>query len=377
MAIKVRVLRGVQAGLTGMSGLVALSSGVTACTAEQGPGDESFESDESALTIQNPGTGVFSLGWDYATPLGYSMSAKNSVDEYVRAGEKMTFAIPANFLWQRLYPNLGMPDAARLKQLSAKVKIIYVKADGVYANTSVSTNNTFTGSQSYDLAVLTNSFIVSKRATGLRFELTISDAADTTKKASVVASDLNEIPVIGGTLPNKTALFDNNGPTLRQRILEGGKPVAGGNLAIGYTDWRAATVVDSSSVDRTIGNATSFGRFGSFQMPINGELQHEITYAAAIDGAWQAEQALTANAKSKLLSGYGRVAYEGNLALPGTAKNLEIYFHVKTFLVVDYSKFSNVGWRKYQQGERILVREKWDNEHGAYADNYDFATEAK
>ena len=377
MAIRVRVLRGVQAGLTGMSGLVALSAGLTACTAEQAPADESFETDDSALTVQNPGSGVFSLGWDYGTPLGYSISAKNSTDEFVRAGEKMTFAIPSHFLWSRLYPNVGTPDAARLKQLSAKVKIVYVKNGAVYANTSVATNGTFEGSQSYDLAAVTNSFIVSKRAQGLRFALTIKDAADATQTANVIASDLNEIPVIGGTLPNKTALFDNNGSALRQRILEGGKPVAGANLALGYTDWRAGTLVDSVSIDRTIGNATSYGRFGAFQMPINGELQHEITYAAAIDGAWQAEQSLAANTKSRLVSGYGRVAYEGVLALPGSAQNVELYFHVKTFLVVDYSKFSNVGWRKYQQGERILVREKWDNEHGAYADNYDFATEPK
>jgi hypothetical protein len=377
MAIKVRVLRGVQVGLTGMSGLVALSSGVTACTADA-PADESYETDDSALSVQNPGTGVMTLGWDYTTPIGFSFSAKNSTDEYVRAGEKMTFAIPAHFLWQRLYPNVSVPDdAARLKQLSAKVKIVYVKEGAVYASTSVATNGSHQGTQAYDLSALTNSFTVSKRAQGLRFELAITDAADATKKASVAASDLNEIFVIGGTLPNKTALFDNNGGALRHRILEGGNPVKGANLGIGYTDWRAATVVDSSSIDRTIGNATSYGRFGSFQMPINGELQYEITYAVAIDGVWQAEQALTANAKSRLLPGYGRVAYEGLLALPNTAQKLEVYFHVKTFLVVNYDKFSNVGWRKYEQGSRILVREKWDNENGAYADNYDFTTEKK
>jgi hypothetical protein len=377
MAIKVRVLRGVQVGLTGMSGLVALSSAVTACSAEV-PQDESVETDDSALTVQNPGTGVVTLGWDYTTPIGFSFSARNSTDEYVRAGEKMTFAIPSFFLWQRLYPNTPVPDdIARLKQLSAKVKIVYVKDGAVYASTSVATNGNHQGAQAYDLAALTTSFVVSKRAQGLRFELAISDAADATKKASISANDLNEIYVIGGTLPNKTALFDTSSTTLRQRILEGGNPVAGANLAIGYTDWRAATVVDSSSIDRTIGNATSYGRFGAFQMPISGELQYEITYAVAIDGVWQGEQALTANAKSRLLPGYGRVAYEGLLPVAKGAQKLEVYFHIKTFLVVNYDKFSNVGWRKYEQGSRILVREKWDNENGAYADNYDFSTEKK
>lgn len=377
MAIKVRVLRSVQAGLAGMSGLVALSSGVAACAAEE-PQDESVESDESALTVSNPGTGVFSLGWDYTTPIGFSFSAKNSTDEYVRAGEKMTFAVPAHFLWQRLHPNEAVPDdVARLKKLSAKVKVVFVKDGGATTSTTVSTNGSFSGTQAYDLAALTAQFSVNKKAQSIRFEMVISDAADATKKATVASTELNEVPVIGGSLPTKTALFDNNGSTLRQRILEGGKPVAGANLAIAYTDWRAATVVDSSSIDRTIGNATSFGRFGSFQMPILGDLEYEITYAVAVDGVWQAEQALTANAKSRLLPSFGRTAYEGLLALPKGAQKVEVYFHVKTYLVVSYDKFSNVGWRKYENGARLLVREKWDNENGMYADNYDFTTEKR
>jgi hypothetical protein len=378
MAIKVRVLRGVQAGLTGMSGLVALSSGVTACTAEQAPADDSYASDESALTVSNPGTGVLSLAWDYTTPIGYSFSAKNSTDEYVRAGEKLTFAIPSHFLWQRLYPDAALPDdLARLKKLSAKVKVVFVKDGGATTSTTLATNGTFEGSQTYDLSALTGQFTVNKKATGIRFELAISDAADATKKASVAATDLTEIPVIGGSLPNKTALFDTSGGTLRQRVLEGGKPVAGASLAIAYTDWRAATLVDSSSIDRTIGDATSFSRFGHFQMPIMGDLEYEITYSVAVDGVWQNEQPLTANAKSRLLPPFGRIAYEGVLPVPAAGQKLEVYFHVKTFLVVDYGKFSNVGWRKYEQGARLLVREKWDNEHGAYADNYDFTTEKK
>jgi hypothetical protein len=374
--IKVRVLRGVQVGLTGASGLIALSSGLAACTADAGPGED-VETDESALTVQNPGTGVFSLGWVYGTPTGYSFVAKNSTDEYVRAREKMTFAIPAHFLWTRLYPNDALPnDTTRLKQLAAKVKVVYVKDGATYASTSVATT-AWQGGASWELAATTSSFIVSRRAQGIRFEVTITDAADATKSVTVGQGDFLEVPVIGGSLPNKTALFDTMGSSMRQRVLEGGKPVSGAELAIGYTDWRAATVVDTSSIDRTIGNATSYGRFGSFEMPIQGELEHEISYAVAIDGVWQDEKALTANAKSRLMPPYGRTAYEGSISVPNGAQKLEIYFHVKTFLKVDYSRFSNVGWRKYADGARILVREKWDNENGAYADNYDFATESR
>jgi hypothetical protein len=377
MAIKVRVLRGVQVGLSGMSGLVAVSTAVTACTATPPPGDDAVSS-ESNLTVADPGTGVISLAWDYATPIGYSMSAKNSTDEYVRAGEKMTFSLPAHFLWQRLYPSLPLPnDVSRLKQLTAQVKITSIKDSAVYASSNVTTNGSFEGSQIYDLAALTTSFIVDAHAHSIRFEITIGDAADATKSA-VSPTDLNKIAVFGGAIPNKTALFDSLGPTMRQRIVEGGKPVAGANLDIVYTDWRAATLNDVVSIDKTIGNATSYGRFGSFQMPINGDLEYEITYGAAIDGVWTGgEQTLIANAKSRLLPPYGRVGYEGTLAVPAGAGHVELYFHVKTFLVVSYGKFSNVGWRKYADGARILVREKWDNDHGVYAANYDFPTELK
>ena len=47
------------------------------------------------------------------------------------------------------------------------------------------------------------------------------------------------------------------------------------------------------------------------------------------------------------------------------------------FLKVDYSRYSNITSRKYADGERILVREKWDNENNAAGDNWDLATEKR
>jgi hypothetical protein len=370
--IKVRVTR---AGVIGASGLVALS-GVAACAADQG--EDVGESSESGLTVSNPGTGVFELTWTYGTPTGYSFTAtKSSTDEYVRAGEKMTFAIPAFFLWSRLYPNDPLPnDVARLQKLAVKAKAVNVRGGAAYSSSKV-TSTGWQGTQTWDLAATTSSFTVAKKAEGIRFELEITDAANPAAKASVAQTDLLEVPVIGGTLPNKTLLFDNMGSTLRSRVLEGGNPVAGATLALAYTDWRAATLVDASTIDRTIGSMTSFGRFGAFEMPIQGELEYEVTCAVAIDGAWQADQALAANAASRLMPPSGRVAYEGSVAIAAGAKKLEIYFHVKTFLKVDYSKYQNIKWQKYAPGDRILVREKWDNENGVAFDNWDFVTEKK
>jgi hypothetical protein len=373
--VKIRVTRGVRAGLAGASGLFALTGAVTACTAPA-QGEDVAETDD-ALTIQDPGTGVFKLGWVYGSPRGTSFVAQNSTDEYVRAREQMSFELPASYLWSQLYPNRAMPnDVDRLKKLSAEVRVHYVKGGAVYASTKVATK-TWAGTSSWSLLATTGTFIVSRRAQGIRFEVAISDADEPASEAVVGQADFMEVSVIGGTLPTKTLLFDNLGGAMRSRVLEGGLPVRGAELDVAYTDWRAATVVDSSSIDRQIGTATSYGRFGPVEIPIFGALQYEITYGYSVDGAWHAEAPLTANAASRLLASRGRTAYETKLSLPGGAQKLEMYFHVKTFLEVDYSRATDIRWRKYRDGERILVREKWDNENGVVFDNYDFVTEQR
>ncbi len=374
--IKVRVVRGIQTGLPLASGLLALSGVVTACTAPDAA--EDFDSDESALTVTNPGTGVFELGWAWGTPTGYTFTAKNSTDEYVRALEKMTFSIPAHFLWSQLHPSDAMPeDLDRLKKLSATVSITYYKQGASYGHTSVKSTS-WQGDMTYSLTAQTASFVVNRRAQAMRFAIEITDTGTSPPmKKTLDESSFFEVAVIGGTLPEKTLLFDSNGAELRNRILEGGNPVRGADLALGYTDWRAATLVDASAIDRQIGTATSYSRFGAIEVPIYGELEYEVSYGAAIDGAWQEEKALLANGKSRLMPPMGRVAYEGSLSLPKTAQSLQLYFHVKAFLKVDYSKHQNITWRKYADGDRRLVREKWDNENGTANDNYDFVTEAR
>lgn len=364
------------------AGLVALTSGLAAtqmaCTADAVEAHEDVDSDESAYTVSDPGSGVFELGWAYGTPSGYSFNlTKSTTDEYVRARESMSFSIPAHFLWSRLYPNDAMPeDLARLKQLSAKIKVVYVKGGAVYANTSVATG-AWTGDQTWSLSTQSASFIVSRRAQGLRFEMTIKDAANAQASVTLGQDQFLEVPVLGANVPNKTALFDNMYSSLRHRILEGGQPVRGAELAIAYTDWRANTLVDSGSIDRQIGTQTSFSRFGPIQVPIHGEIEYEISYGVAFDGQWQDERALSANGKSRLMPPYGRTAWEATVDVPTTTKGLQIYFHVKAFLKVDYSRYSNITWRKYADGERILVREKWDNENNAPGDNWDLATEKR
>ncbi len=369
--IKIRVT-----SLAGASALVAVPLVTTGCGAHDG--EDVATSNDSALTVTDPGSGVFALTWTYGTPTGYSFAlTQSSTDEYVRAGESMTFSLPAYFLWQQLYPNDALPnDVSRIEKLGATLNVVFVKGGAAFATASVATTGTWNGSQPWDLTIATGAFKIAKGAEGVRFELTVNDATDPSKTATLGQTSFLEVPVIGGSLPNKTLLFDTLGSAMRQRVLEGGQPVCGAALAIAYTDWRAATLVDASSIDRTIGTATEHGRFGAFDMPILGDIEYEVSFGSGIDGAWSPEQSLVADAKSRLMPSYGRTAYEGSLSIPSGAQHVDFYFHVRAYLVVDYSRYSDVKWQKYTPGSRILVREKWDNLNGVAFANYDFTTES-
>jgi len=51
---------------------------------------------------------------------------------------------------------------------------------------------------------------------------------------------------------------------------------------------------------------------------------------------------------------------------------LNLYFHVKAYLVADYTKYTNVTSKKYVDGQRLFLRERWDNLNGQPNNNYDF-----
>lgn len=367
--IRIRVTR---TGVVTASGLVALTSSLAACTAETA--EDVGETSESGLTVANPGTGVFNVTWAYGTTTGYTFTATNSTDEFVRAGEKMSFSVPAFFMWSRLHPNDPMPnDVARLQKLKAKVHAVHVKGGATLSTSSLSTT-AWQGTQPWDLAATTSTFTVAKKADAIRFRIELSDAGDPTANAALVETDFFDVPVIGGALPDKTLLFDSMFSDFRSRVLEGGDPIGGAHLALAYSDWRAATVVDSANIDKTIGTFTNYSRFGMIESPMEGTLEYEVSYESAVDGAWQAEAALAANTASRLMpANGGRTAYEASLALPKGGKQLDLVFHVKAFLKVDYTRYPNIKTQKYAQGDRILVRDVWDNPNHAAFTNYTFA----
>ena len=377
--IKVRVVRGVGAAVTGASGLFLLG-GSEACSVPVATDGEGGRSPTAAaatgVTADGAGTGTLSLDYAYgATPGGLAFLATSSVDEFVRVGERLTATVPAYFIWSYTHPDDVAPDdVARGRQLTATITVSFNSGGQVIGATTLGLAS-WSGQELYALRGETAAFTVPARTDALTFDIVFGDLADPGKTAHLASDATAPVQVFGGELPQKHALFDNEGAALRTRIVEGGKASAGADVVVTYTDWRANTVVDSYSLDRQIGTAQAFGRFGSYEMPIYGELAYEVSYGHAFDGAWQAEAALP-QASSRLVLA-PRTAFEATLHAPEGARTLAAYFHVKVFLAVDYARYGNVTSRRYHQGDRVLLRERYDNPDGVAFRNYELALETE
>jgi hypothetical protein len=384
--INVRVVRGPVAGVGaavgGASSLVLLNA--AACAVPQTASSVEGAVDingatSSALTAQEQaGTGTLSFQYGYGPNGGtFLFNATNSTDEFVRVGETMTAALPAWFLWSEIHANDAAPDVARAKQLTARLNVLFQSQGQTIGSCAVSIQS-WAGDDFYVLTGTTTPFTIPAHTDALGFEIDIGDAADATKTAHFTSAAFAPIAVFGGELPKKHAIFDNDYSTLRQRVVEGGNVLRGADVVITYTDWRANTVVDSYSLDRNIGNAQGYSRFGSFEMPINGDLAYEVSFGWFADdgGGWRGESLLPSTTVSRLL-GAGRTAFETTIFAAESATKLDLYFHVKVFLVVDYTRFGNVTWRRYNQGDRILLRDRWDNYLGQPYSNYELPLDAR
>jgi len=372
--LRVKIQRVGQGIATASSLLVATGQGALSmgCTAEvTGEGDELVGESESAIVA---GSGTFDLsGWP-----GYlSMTlGQSSTDEFVRAGESLDFRLPAWLLWETLYPNDPVPDGttaagqARLEQLAATVDVrCYDQA--TLASTVSAASNGWTTVSAGDLRATTASVTVPAGTDTIRFQITVTDAANPGASATIDESALGSVAVFGGELPSKSILFDTNASTYRNRTIEGDDPVAGANITLGYTDWRADTLVDRSSINTQIGEAQGWGRFGPYTTPIYGKIVHEVSYGVYFDdgGGWRSEEPLTTNTASRFL-GSGRTGYDKQIGVPASATHMSLYFHVKTYVVADYTGY-NVTSKWYGDGQWVLMREKWDNPYGAYT-NFEF-----
>jgi hypothetical protein len=368
--LKMTVIRKGVARVAGGSTLVLLGTADLGCGAPIEPETAMNGQRTSQATLDQ---GYLDFNYQAGTPLNLGFVPYSSPDEYVHTGEQLDIRVSAYTLWYRVNPNDPFPtEVERVKALRAEFRIIFQKG-GVTVQEQRLQSGAWNGADVWSLTAATPEFFVpSAGVDEIAFEVTLADGVEGGRVVNFAADDFPSVIVFGGELPQKHLLFDNLGSSLRQRVIERGDLFRNNVFALSYTDWRANTLVDSFDIDRQIGTAIGFGRFGQYEMPIYGDIAYEIFYGAGHDGTFAAEQRLVANASSRVLPyGQGRTAYEANVYAYGNALNL--YFHVKAYLVADYSKYTNVTSQRYIDGQRVFLRERWDNLDGQPNRNYDFS----
>ncbi len=366
--IKVRVRRA-GTGVAAASGLLALSGAQSGCVAEPVElGDEPTAEAEDELS---PGTGKLALD---GFPGSFTVKlVASTTDEFLRAGESLSIELPSWLLWDRLYPGMPLPsDLARLKQLTATVTVNAIdKATTIAALKAAVTS--FSGADPYAHVAITKSFFVPSKADWLTFSVVITDLAPGGVSGVIDASELPKLAVFGGELPKKSLFMDSVQSTKRNRIVEGDDPIAGAELLLAVSDWRADVVVDKSTIDTQIGTAQSGTRFGWVTVPIYGKLVHEVAYAIHFDDGlgWRPEVMLAPNTTSRFVAP-GRTTFEAAIVVPAKSRRMMMYTHIKTYLIADYSGFSNINAKWYADGAKVLKADKYDNPNGAFT-NYTFS----
>ena len=357
--------------------LIAAGNAAVGCmldTTETTVGRElDFSSASSAYSVENPGSAILNLGTIYGDYQYECVLTDSTTDEFVRSGEMLQLRMPAYTLWQALHPDLWEePAVDRVKQAVATVTVLFFRDGQPVGQTEVVASD-WTGEEGYwVLYATTPAFAVPPGVDQLKFSIAFTDGGDPAAHAGIEQPVVRPVAVFGGDLPDKAVFFDSDGQNLRNRVLEGGAPVAGADVRLGYTEYRADTIVDASKMDRRIGKAKSSGRFGEQITDVYGELVHEVTAGVYFDDlqGWRSEVPMNVNRASDFTFENWRTIFETAVAIPSNATKMQVYYHVKTWLVVDYSRYGNVTEQWYQQGQRILMAERWDNPEGA-GSNFD------
>lgn len=353
--------------------LVAVPAAAVGCAPGESTNPDQESVSEADLEL-SAGSATLGLNYQFGQPYEFLLNVEQSAtDEFLRNGESLRVQIPAWLLWQELYPQTPVPnDAMRLKEMTGTVQIVFY--DKILAAGTISLPLTqISGADPYDIEIATNSFIVPSKIDSLGFTINIKDKLIANASAVIASNTISPTYVFGGELPQKTLLFDSAQGVFKQRILEGANMVAGSKSLLSYSDWRADTLVDKSTIDRQIGIAQTASRFGWTQIPIYGPIVHEVSYGVYFNDSigFRPEAPLPSTAASKLLPP-GRTAFETWLQIPSKATKMSLYFHVKSYLIADYSGYTNVVQKWYADNQQILVRDKYDNPFGPFT-NYDFA----
>lgn len=371
--IKVRVQR-VGSQIAVMSGMAAATVAATGC----GETNVELPVETNDMQMEKPlfvgGDVTFDIsGWPGAGQSIDFVISKSTTDEFLRVGQQLSYDIPALTLWDWLHPGSPTPTIAQLQALEATISMTAVDKGKPFSTFDVKTIS-WKGADVFSLRAVTSLATMPAKADELRFSMTIVDSADGAMLELDQAQFVSQ-PVFGGELPNKTVLFDTALASFRERVLEGDEPVAGSSILFAYSDWRADTLVDASSIDRQIGTQITSGRFGQVTIPIYGTIEHDVGFAEYFDDGqdWRPEVSLIPNKNSRVL-GSGRTSFETNVDVPAKAARMSLYVHIRTYLVANYPAAAGIT-KWYADGEKILKADKYDNPGGQPFVNYQYSVD--
>lgn len=378
--VKVRKIGVLVAGATSM---LAMSQSVVGCAFEAdkgyGGGDDEESTAQRGQAIE-PGSATLMAQMRSWGTGEVGLTVTNwTTDEYIRVGESLSIDVRASDFWWLAHPEGGdgYDDIDRLKQLRVKVTAYFYNNGTLTGSTTMDIASWSNASYAYELIGTTSAFVVPSTADVIQFAFTVTDVGDAAVNVTIPAEQAERV-VVFGARPMKHVVFDNDYSELRERVIEDGALPRGRDILVGYTDHRVNTVVDASSLNTEIGKQKNYGRFGPDIIPIHGVLEHEVTMGVQLDGQWGQEAPMVQRLDSAMVPRSQpwnrRFAWERLVSIPATSNHVAMYFHVKTYLKVDYSRYPNAVERFYNDGDRILLAERWDNNGGNGVD-YHFDTE--
>lgn len=360
--VKVRILTGV--------GAAVLTIPAVGCAVDHQDDDVASDSSNQTQAI-DPGAGALTLH-------SYSMfyGSTSGGDEFVRVGEKLKVTLAFNEALDMLYVgdagDQAAIDALRAdpSKLSLVAKVTYTKFDE--SKSDVTLPVTFAPGAGGVLAGSSAELVVPNGTKLLKTELVASyerNGAPQVRELLSTHGIQSELVVFGGFAPDKLALFDTQGSERRTRIVEGGGVEKGAHLTLSVTDYRLDTVVDKTSLDLRIGQKNSYSRFGASIVDALGSLEYVVGVAYSTDGGATYQGAdLQKVTRPEVLSRNEswRFAFQQLLNIPANAGlNVKIAFHVQAYLVVPSYYPGEVFNAKYQPGQRVLLKDVWDNNGGS------------
>ena len=379
LKVKVKKMGQVVVGATSMLALGPLTMGC----ALDASGQETEQQETLGQQSQavEPGSATLFTSVQAYNQQEISVVVTNATtDDFIRVGEKLKMSCRAVDYWWLAHPNgyEGYDDVKRLKKLNIQVTAHFYGNGVKKSSKTVAVNSWSNTPHAWELVGTTQEFTVPANTDVIRFSYAVTDGGDASVNVQVGEDNTDRV-VVFGARPEKHLVFENDFSTLRHKIIEDGALVRGRDVLVGYTDYRANTLADTTSINTVIGQQKNYGRFGPDIIPLHGTLEHEVTIGVQIDGVWGQEAPMVQRFDSAMVPRtqmYNRrFAFERRISLPANAKQVAVYFHIKTYLRADYSQFPFVVEKYFADGERILVREVWDN-NGGSGNDYHFGTEA-